>query len=140
MSRPAAATTMRELFSGLSFYIYAGGYKRVCYNVSIVMKALFIVGPSGSGKTTLSAALTEIYRQTFGSDTVTLVSLDPANYLSEHKDIEINELITVEDVMEEYQLGPNGAILYAMDFLLENIEWLLTKLTGVMAKSKQKTN
>ena len=56
---------------------------------------------------------------------MTLVSLDPANYLSEDKDIEINELVTVEEVMDEYELGPNGAILYAMDFLHENISWLL---------------
>lgn len=51
------------------------------------MKALFVVGPSGSGKTTMSNTLTQIYRQTFGSSTVTLISLDPANYLSDHKDI-----------------------------------------------------
>ncbi len=34
--------------------------------------------------------------------------------------------------MEEYELGPNGAILYAMDFLLQNIEWLLSKINVIM--------
>lgn len=58
-----------------------------------------------------------MYRHIFGKAAVTSASLDPANCLSEGKDIEINELVTVEDVMEEYQIGPNAAILYAMDFL-----------------------
>jgi hypothetical protein len=68
------------------------------------------------------------------------VSLDPANFLSSQKDIEINELVTVEDIMEEYQIGPNGAILYAMDFLLENIEWLLNKINTIISKLKYQSN
>lgn len=32
------------------------------------------------------------------------------------------------DVMEELQLGPNGALLYAMEFLVDNIEWLTEQL------------
>jgi hypothetical protein len=42
--------------------------------------------------------------------------------------------------MEEYEIGPNGAILYAMDFLLENIEWLLSKINNIINKLKYKAS
>lgn len=64
------------------------------------MKCLFVIGPSGSGKTTLSHHFTTIYNQVFGDSTATLINLDPANHSAENAVININELITVEDVME----------------------------------------
>ena len=30
--------------------------------------------------------------------------------------------------MEEYNLGPNGGLLFCMEFLLKNIQWLLDRL------------
>ena len=33
---------------------------------------------------------------------------------------DIRDLITVEDVMEELQLGPNGGLVYCMEYLLQN--------------------
>lgn len=40
----------------------------------------------------------------------------------------MRELISVDDVAEAMTLGPNGALVYCMEFLLENIEWLEDKL------------
>lgn len=37
-------------------------------------------------------------------------------------------LITVSDAMEHLQLGPNGALMYCMEYLEENFDWLLGKL------------
>lgn len=37
---------------------------------------------------------------------------------------DIRDLITVEDVMEELGLGPNGGLIYCMEYLLENMDWL----------------
>lgn len=34
----------------------------------------------------------------------------------------------MDDVGEEYLMGPNGALVYCMEFLLENLEWLEGKL------------
>lgn len=42
--------------------------------------------------------------------------------------INITELITLEEVMEEYNLGPNGGLLFCMEFLLKNIQWLFDRL------------
>jgi len=30
--------------------------------------------------------------------------------------------------METFSLGPNGALIYAIKFLLKNIEWLIQKI------------
>ena len=30
--------------------------------------------------------------------------------------------------MNEYKLGPNGGLLFCMEFLLKNIDWLYTRL------------
>lgn len=38
------------------------------------------------------------------------------------------KLITVADVMEHLKLGPNGALVYCMEYLEENFDWLLNQL------------
>lgn len=60
-----------------------------------------------------------------------LVNLDPANESinqSISPDIDINSLITVEDAMDQLKLGPNGALLYCMDYLDVNFDWLQSEL------------
>ena len=38
---------------------------------------------------------------------------------------DVRDLVTLEDVMEELSLGPNGGLLYCMEYLEENLdEWL----------------
>jgi hypothetical protein len=37
---------------------------------------------------------------------------------------DIRELISVNDVMEELHLGPNGGLVYCMEYLLQNMDWL----------------
>ena len=36
---------------------------------------------------------------------------------------DIRDLISVDDVMDELQLGPNGSLVYCMEYLLENMDW-----------------
>jgi len=38
------------------------------------------------------------------------------------------DLINVEDIMAEMGLGPNGSLIFAMEFLEKNIHWLFDKL------------
>lgn len=59
----------------------------------------------------------------------TIVNLDPANEVLPYPtDISILELISLEDTMENLQLGPNGGIIYCMEYLAENMDWLEEKL------------
>lgn len=60
-----------------------------------------------------------------------LINLDPA---AEHFDYEpskdIRELVSVEDAMEELQYGPNGGLIFCLEYLLDNIEWLTDDIGG----------
>ena len=66
------------------------------------MKAIFLLGASGSGKSSLATHLFDLYTQIFGSNTVALINLDPANHNFPSEHINVNDLITIDDVMEEY--------------------------------------
>ena len=58
-----------------------------------------------------------------------LVNLDPANENVNYAcNIDVRDLITLEDAMEEYNLGPNGAMLYCAEFLETNLKWLLDRI------------
>lgn len=58
-----------------------------------------------------------------------VVNLDPANDQMAYKvDIDIKDLICLDDVMEETQLGPNGGLVYCLMQLENNLDWLLERL------------
>ena len=58
-----------------------------------------------------------------------IVNLDFANdKLSYNPAIDIRELISLENVMNDFNLGPNGGLIYCMEFLLENASWLIDEL------------
>ena len=53
------------------------------------------------------------------------MNLDPAaEKLSYSPDVDIRELINTDDVMDYMKLGPNGGLIYSMEYLIENIDWL----------------
>ena len=37
---------------------------------------------------------------------------------------DVRDLISVQDVMEELEYGPNGGLIFCMEYLLDNMEWL----------------
>jgi GTPase SAR1 family protein len=54
-----------------------------------------------------------------------IVNLDPANDRTGYEcALDVREIVRLEDIMEDDSLGPNGGILYAMEELEHNIEWL----------------
>lgn len=58
-----------------------------------------------------------------------LVNLDPAaEYFAYTPDIDIRDLVTVQDVAEELDLGPNGALVCAMEFFQQRLDWLEEQL------------
>ena len=38
--------------------------------------------------------------------------------------VDIRDLISLEDVMSEMKLGPNGGLIYCMEYLIDNIDWI----------------
>ncbi|XP_037080648.1 GPN-loop GTPase 2-like [Pollicipes pollicipes] len=86
-----------------------------------------VVGPPGSGKSTYCGGMQEFLRA--AGRQVAVVNLDPANdALPFAADVDLAELVTVADVMQTLALGPNGALLYCMEYLEKNVDWLLKKL------------
>ena len=63
-----------------------------------------------------------------------VVNLDPANdQLSYPCALDVFNLISLEEIMEHEGLGPNGGIIYALEALEANFDWLkegLDKLGG----------
>lgn len=56
-------------------------------------------------------------------------NIDPANENMEYKaTVDITELIKHDEVMNTYALGPNGALVYCMEFLEANTDWLIKKI------------
>jgi len=58
--------------------------------------------------------------------------LDPANENMEYTPaVDVSELIKHDEVMKHFKLGPNGALIYCMEFLETNIKWLITKVLNL---------
>ena len=69
-----------------------------------------IIGPPGSGKTTYCNGMQQ-YLQMAGRK-VAVINLDPANYALPYEcSVDIADLVSLDTVMETYNLGPNGGKL-----------------------------
>ncbi|KAL8910779.1 MAG: hypothetical protein Q9171_003958 [Xanthocarpia ochracea] len=86
-----------------------------------------VMGPAGAGKTTFCNALIQHLR--LNKRSCFYVNLDPAaEDFSYEPDLDIKDLISLEDVMEEMGLGPNGGLIYCFEFLLQNLDFLTNAL------------
>ncbi|KAF3578589.1 hypothetical protein DY000_02033242 [Brassica cretica] len=86
--------------------------------------AQLVIGPAGSGKSTYCSSLYE-HCETVGR-TMNVVNLDPAAEIFNYPvAMDIRELVSLEDVMEELGLGPNGALMYCMEYLEDSLhDWV----------------
>lgn len=54
-----------------------------------------------------------------------VANLDPAaEHFGYELAFDIKDLISVEEVMGELGLGPNGGLIYCMEYLMNNLDWL----------------
>ncbi|KAG0488124.1 hypothetical protein HPP92_006659 [Vanilla planifolia] len=94
--------------------------------------AQLVIGPAGSGKSTYCSTLYQ-HCETI-KRTMHFVNLDPAaerfNYPVA---MDVRELISLDDVMEELGLGPNGGLIYCMEHLEDNLDdWLEEELENYL--------
>ena len=88
-----------------------------------------VIGPPGSGKTTYCDGMRQ-FLQSLGR-TCVIINLDPANdVLPYEAAVDIRELISLEGAAAECELGPNGSLVYCLEYLEENLDWLLEKLSS----------
>ncbi|EGD72601.1 MinD type ATPase [Salpingoeca rosetta] len=83
--------------------------------------AQLVVGPAGSGKSTYCSTIYSHCQNI--KRPCHVVNLDPA---AEHFDydvaVDVRELISVDDAAEYMNLGPNGALIFCMEYILKNLE------------------
>ncbi|KAL8655604.1 MAG: hypothetical protein Q9210_000769 [Variospora velana] len=92
--------------------------------------AQLVIGPPGSGKSTYCDGMQQ-FLSAIGRK-CSVVNLDPANeHTSSPCALDIRSLVTLEEVMADEALGPNGGVLYALEELEHNVEWLQRGLDGL---------
>lgn len=92
--------------------------------------AQLVVGPPGAGKSTYCNGMQQ-FMGAIGRK-ASVVNLDPANDQTSYTSaVDVRDLVKLEDIMSNHELGPNGAVLYALEELEENFEWLAERLKGL---------
>ncbi|XP_044722064.1 conserved hypothetical ATP binding protein [Hirsutella rhossiliensis] len=85
--------------------------------------AQLVLGSPGSGKSTYCDGMHQ-FMGAIGR-ACSVVNLDPANdHTNYPAALDIRNLVKLEDIMLDDRLGPNGGILYALEELEHNFEWL----------------
>ena len=98
------------------------------------MRFVYFVGTAGSGKSTLVKS----YRDWLGNNGIDCmtINLDPGvDMLPYDADIDIREWVALDEVMGEYNLGPNGAQIVAADLMAVNIKKITDLLDGVRTEN-----
>lgn len=81
------------------------------------------MGTAGSGKSLLTAAFAEWLKIT--KQDVVILNLDPGVVtLPYTPDVDVRDYVNIENLMEEYRLGPNGALIMAADLIAEQVDIL----------------
>lgn len=87
------------------------------------MFIVFIIGTAGSGKSLLTSSFSEWLRME--RQNVAIVNLDPgALNLPYAPDMDVRDYVSIEEIMEKYGLGPNGALVMAADLIADEAEKL----------------
>jgi hypothetical protein len=80
---------------------------------------VYFIGTAGSGKSTLTNSFKN-WMVNQGLDAIT-VNLDPgAENLAYDPDVDIRDWISLKEIMDSYELGPNGAQIACADMLALN--------------------
>ena len=92
--------------------------------------AQLVVGPPGAGKSTYCDGMQQ-FMGAIGRK-ASVVNLDPANDKTPYEAaVDVRDLVTLEEIMKDDELGPNGAVLYALEELEQNIDWLTEQLKSL---------
>lgn len=70
-----------------------------------------------------------------------VINLDPAvSEVPYEASIDIRELIDLQDVMRYNNLGPNGSILFCLEYLETHFDWFLDKLDALTRSDPEATS
>jgi GPN-loop GTPase len=87
------------------------------------LNLIFVLGTAGSGKSTFTSKFTRYLE--FQREDVMAVNLDPGSMILPYAaNVDVRDYIKVEDIMEDYGLGPNGGLMLAHDMMADIVEKL----------------
>lgn len=67
-----------------------------------------------------------------------IINLDPAvEFTNYHPDLDIRDHMSYQEIMVQYKLGPNGAILTCLNLLCTQINILLDKINSEVKNNKK---
>ncbi|MFX1518525.1 MAG: ATP/GTP-binding protein [Promethearchaeota archaeon] len=82
---------------------------------------IYIIGTAGSGKSVLTMKLSELLYD--AGWTVIRVNLDPGvRQLPYTPDVDVRDYVDLDQIIEQYELGPNGALIAGSDILVTKID------------------
>ena len=84
------------------------------------MKTVFVSGTAGSGKSLLTSKLQSYYSK--NGSFAAILNLDPGVESMPYTcDIDVRDHVDYVSIMQEYELGPNGAMIMANDLIASKI-------------------
>jgi GTPase SAR1 family protein len=96
------------------------------------MFLIFVLGTAGSGKSLLTAAFSQWLK--LSEQDVATVNLDPGVLTTPYDaDLDVRDYVNINKLMEEYQLGPNGALVLAADIIAEQVDSIGAAITDMNA-------
>jgi len=100
----------------------------------MVLFGQIVIGSPAAGKTTYVHGMSQ-FAASLGRKCI-IVNLDFANDALPYAcDVDVRDLVSLEKVMEEYTLGPNGGLVFCMEYVLQHFEWLEERLLALREKS-----
>ena len=85
------------------------------------------VQDSNTGHETYSG---ESESESKNKDTSSLHAADGSDAATKRCAVDVRQLVSLERVMEEFHLGPNGGLVYCIEYLLEHADWLVEQLSS----------
>jgi GTPase SAR1 family protein len=96
------------------------------------MNLIYITGTAGSGKSLLTSSLVSWYREK-AQDAIA-VNLDPGVLsLPYDPDVDIRNSIDIQQIMTDYSLGPNGALIFANDLIASKLSEIQEEIESTTA-------
>eukprot|EP01068_Selenidium_serpulae_P009481 Selendium_serpulae@DN5242_c0_g1_i5.p2 len=92
--------------------------------------AQLVIGPAGCGKSTFCSLMQE--HCAAAKRECRVINFDPAAEVFQYECFaDVRDVIAVTDVMEEMDYGPNGGLVFAMEYILQELEWLEDQVANI---------
>lgn len=130
--------SLRRTPPKLSIALSCSSTSYITVNDNNMPFAQLVIGPPGSGKSTYCDGM----QQFMGAieRKCSVVNLDPANdHTSYQPAVDVRDLVTIDEIMEQETLGPNGGVLFALEELEHNFDWLAEGLKELGGPQPQYT-